>query len=91
MALKVRAFNLYQPNNMINREYIASELYRVYCEAVGGKAFNGDTLPDWETFYTDETKAKQANAWLTAADRATQLLASAEEEPDIETFRMNNP
>lgn len=59
---------------MIDRIYIASELYRAYCEAVGGKAFNGDPLPDWETFYTDDTKAKQANAWLAAADRAIQLL-----------------
>ena len=61
---------------MINREYIAEELYRVYCLAVGGKAFNGDPLPDWETFYTDETKEKQANAWIAAAERAIQLLAS---------------
>jgi len=59
---------------MINREYIAGELYTAYCKAVGGKAFNGDPLPDWETFYTDENKAKQAEAWLVAADRAIQLL-----------------
>lgn len=59
---------------MINREYIASELYRVYCESVGGRAFNGDPLPDWETFSTDPAKSKQANAWFAAADRAIQLL-----------------
>jgi hypothetical protein len=69
---------------MINREYIASELYRVYCEAVGGKAFNGDPLPDWETFYADETKKKQSNAWLAAADRAIQLLVP--EEDNSEAF-----
>ena len=61
---------------MIDREYIAEQLYIAYCQAVGGKAFNGDPLPDWETFYTDETKEKQANAWLAAADRAIQLLTN---------------
>jgi hypothetical protein len=60
---------------MINREIVAKELYTTYCAAVGGKAFNGDPLPDWETFVADESKKKQADAWLAAADRALQLLA----------------
>lgn len=60
--------------NMINDEYIASELYRVYCDAVGGKAFNGDPLPDWETFRADPAKQKQSNAWLVAARRAMEIL-----------------
>lgn len=60
---------------MINREYIAEELYRVYCEAVGGVAFNGDPLPSWQEFYADPNKKKQSDAWLVAADRAIQLLA----------------
>jgi|AntRauTorcE11897_2_1112592.scaffolds.fasta_scaffold57136_2 hypothetical protein len=59
---------------MISREYVAGELYRVYCEAVGGIAFNGDPLPDWDTFYSDESKQKQSNAWLEAADRAMEIL-----------------
>jgi hypothetical protein len=59
---------------MINRDYIASELYRVYCDAVGGVAFNGDPLPDWETFVADPSKKKQSDAWLVAADRAIQVL-----------------
>lgn len=64
---------------MINKEYIASELYTAYCKAVGGKAFNGDPLPDWETLYTDETKAKQTSAWIASAERAIQLLFPEEE------------
>lgn len=59
---------------MINRDYVAGELYRVYCEAVGGVAFNGDPLPKWEEFSRDPKKAKQAEAWCIAADRAIELL-----------------
>ena len=59
---------------MINRETVAKALYTAYCEAVGGVAFNGDPLPDWKTFSDDPTKEKQANGWLSAADRAMQLL-----------------
>lgn len=63
---------------MINREYIAHELYRAYCEAVGGKAFNGDPLPSAEEFFADPTKEKQANAWLAAADQAIMQLSAPE-------------
>jgi len=59
---------------MINKEYIAGELYRVYCEAVGGVAFNGDPLPNWETFSNDPSKKKQSDGWLAAAQRAMDLL-----------------
>jgi hypothetical protein len=59
---------------MINRETVAKAIYTTYCAAVGGKAFNGDPLPDWETFSADETKQVQVNAWLAAADRAIELL-----------------
>ena len=59
---------------MINRETVAKVLYEEYCEAVGGVAFNGDPLPDWDTFYADPSKAKQSNAWLATADRAMKLL-----------------
>jgi len=41
--------------------------YSAYCDAVGGKAFNGDPLPDWKTFRADPAKAKQADAWEAAA------------------------
>jgi hypothetical protein len=59
---------------MINRDIVAEELYTAYCAAVGGKAFNGDPLPDWKTFAADPTKKKQCDAWLATADRALQLL-----------------
>lgn len=59
---------------MLDREYIASEMYRVYCEAVGGVAFNGDPLPNWEEFSSDPNKKKQSEAWLASADRVIQLL-----------------
>tara|TARA_R110000765_G_scaffold320270_3_gene412276 strand:+ start:518 stop:700 length:183 start_codon:yes stop_codon:yes gene_type:complete len=59
---------------MINKEYIAKELYSSYCEAVGGVAYNGDPLPTADDFFADESKTKQSNAWLVAAERAIQLL-----------------
>jgi len=59
---------------MINREQVAKELYDTYCAAVGGVAYNGDTLPSWEEFSTDPTKQRQSEAWLATADRAMDLL-----------------
>lgn len=59
---------------MIDIETLAKELYTAYCAAVGGVAFNGDPLPDWETFSTDMNKVKQSNAWLAAAKRAMEIL-----------------
>lgn len=59
---------------MINEEQIAGELYESYCRAVGGKAFNGDPLPDWTTFRSDPSKQKQSDAWVETARRAMQLL-----------------
>lgn len=46
---------------------VAGTMYTAYCEAVGGKAFNGDTLPSWSEFKNDPNKSKQANAWISAA------------------------
>lgn len=64
-----------QPKSkMINREIVAKELYTAYCAAVGGVAFNGDLLPDWDTFAADPAKSKQSEAWLTTADRAMALM-----------------
>jgi hypothetical protein len=59
---------------MLNEEVIASELYTTYCAAVGGVAFNGDPLPDWQTFATDPKKQKQVEAWRATARRAMELL-----------------
>ena len=49
---------------------LANELYTVYCKAVGGKAFNGDALPDWRTFRADPAKMKQSEAWMATARAA---------------------
>lgn len=61
---------------MINKETLAAELYTKYCEAVGGKNFQGDPLPSAEEFFADETKKKQADAWIEIAKRAMEILAS---------------
>lgn len=48
-------------------EELAGLIYSIYCEEVGGKAFNGDPLPDWKTFSADPAKEKQSKAWIKAA------------------------
>jgi len=45
----------------------AKAAYTAYCAGVGGVAFNGDPLPSADEFFADESKAKQANAWIEAA------------------------
>lgn len=59
-------------------EHLARKMYDVYCVVVGGKAFNGDTLPDSDTFFSDDTKMKQRNAWIAAADCAINILSEDE-------------
>lgn len=51
-------------------ETTTNAAYTAYCEAVGGKAYNGDTLPTWEEFAKDETKRTQADAWRKAVKAA---------------------
>lgn len=53
-------------------EELAGRLYAVYCESVGGKAFNGDALPTWQRFRADPTKRKQSDAWVRVAAEAIQ-------------------
>ena len=48
-------------------ETVAERLYTVYCEAVGGVAYDGKPLPNWAEFSTDPGKEKQANGWRQAA------------------------
>lgn len=55
----------------INR--IAGELYDTYCKAVGGQAFNGDPLPNWDEFGKDPNKQKQADAWREVAMKALDI------------------
>ena len=56
-------------------EPLAESIYEAYCSAVGGKAFNGDGLPDWKTFRGDPIKQKQSDAWMVAAKTALTALA----------------
>lgn len=56
-------------------EGIANELYTTYCAAVGGKAFNGDPLPDWPTFRRDPKKSKQSDAWIASAHKAAEIFS----------------
>jgi len=58
----------------------AGKLYEEYCKAVGGKAFNGDPLPDWKTFSTDPSKQKQSNAWIVVAKTAVADFEQAMQE-----------
>ena len=54
-------------------EQIASNLYSVYCESVGGKAYDGKPLPDWNTFRADPQKAKQVEGWMAVARKAAEF------------------
>lgn len=38
-----------------------------YSQAVGGKAFNGDSLPTWEEMVADPEKQKLVEAWRACA------------------------
>lgn len=63
------------PNfGIVDRNLVAKVLYTTYCEAVGGVAFNGDPLPNWEEFAADPDKTKQSGAWLATADAAMGVV-----------------
>lgn len=51
---------------------LAQVLYTTYCEAVGGKAYDGKPLPSWQEFSTDPTKQKQTLGWMAAAHAVSQ-------------------
>lgn len=51
----------------LSDDALAKLAYETYCKAVGGKAFNGDPLPDWETMKKDEKKQLQVQGWIKAA------------------------
>ena len=61
----------------MNLEDLACHLYENYCQAVGGKAFNGDPLPRWAEFRCDPAKQKQSDAWITVAHQAKMAIAGA--------------
>lgn len=53
---------------------LAKELYHTYCESVGGVAFNGEKLPNWEEFSLDPNKATQAAGWMNVARKAVEMI-----------------
>lgn len=53
---------------------LANLMYTTYCNAVGGKAYDGKPLPLWEAFVADPAKTKQADAWHEVAAVAFDLL-----------------
>lgn len=59
--------------NQITNDH-AKLLYETYCSAVGGVAFNGDPLPNWEEFSADPAKEKQVVGWLAAARTSLDSL-----------------
>ncbi len=62
-------------------EGMVALVYETYCEGVGGIAYNGDKLPDWETFAKDPAKEKQANAWRAAVAAAWKPAATEPPQP----------
>lgn len=53
---------------------LAMAMYDEYCAEVGGKAYDGRPLPTAKEFFADDTKAKQARAWMAAASKALELI-----------------
>jgi len=62
---------------MIDIEKLAGMLYTTYCAAVGGKAFNGDPLPNWFQFRGDPAKQKQSDAWVRTAEEAAAIFGKS--------------
>ena len=54
----------------MNTKIYAQTLYTAYCEAVGGRAYNGQPLPTAEEFWNDPAKTAQAKAWEAVAEKA---------------------
>jgi hypothetical protein len=68
----IKFYNM--PSTLSKKEQLAHKMYDDYCEAVGGKAFNGDPLPKSQEFFSDPNKTKQSNAWIVAAETAIDFL-----------------
>lgn len=62
-------------NNNLTEDEIAGVLYGVYCVEVGGKAFNGDPLPDWREFGADPKKKLQSDGWRAVAAAARNIFS----------------
>ena len=64
----------FRSSKVPDNEIYGQQAYDTYCTAVGGKAFNGDALPDWDTFRKDETKATQSAAWIAVGEFISQRI-----------------
>lgn len=53
-----------------DHEAIVFVAWDAYKKAVGGRAFNGDPLPDWDEMANDQSKSVQAWAWRDAIKAA---------------------
>lgn len=71
-------------NQQKNKENLAHKLYDVYCEAVGGHAYDGKLLPGSKEFFEDPAKEKQANAWRAVAEH---VLTPDEKQDTIKCKR----
>ena len=63
---------------MLDMEEFAGKLYERYCQAVGGKAYDGKPLPSWKEFRGDEAKRTQSDAWIEVAEAAWETLTAPE-------------
>lgn len=67
----------------MNTKIYAQTLYTAYCEAVGGRAYNGQPLPSAQEFWDDPTKTAQAKAWEAVAEKVMKgKLPETEEARD---------
>jgi hypothetical protein len=64
-------------------------LYETYCANVGGQAFNGDPLPNWNDFRADPSKQTQSDAWVQTA-REVQVFFQGELLKSIGTAEPSN-
>jgi hypothetical protein len=75
---------------MATVDQAAQAAYEAYTRAVGGVAFNGDVLPDWET--QRRHNPRLADAWRAAAQAAVTrsldaVLAPGEGTLDLRAER----
>lgn len=75
----------------ITNDILAAAAYTAYSQAVGGVAYNGDKLPNWESFSADPAKTKQASAWLAAVAAVKESLGIVEKKkpwkaPELRLF-----
>lgn len=61
------------PGNILTPAGVAALLFQAYSEAVGGKSWNGEELPTFETIQSDPTRASVLKGWLAMGERALAL------------------